>query len=535
MCFPSSLSEQIHESEQYFAIVAAASACPRSRVGFALLLSLVEKLSVTNVPLCELLLSLLNEIIVRSTDENRHFLVDIGIIQVLFNTLAAAIMHSREKIVVHVQKCLNSLITHIFVTSIKEDISFVSIINNIFGMMMLMNYETDDDSERTTRTNSRDTLGRLDASKVHRRVLHQTVSQMFGALADAIEKPHSTEPPTYRSASGRTTTDDASQNPTLVEHCDRFRKFLLLALDYIHSFHDECAVFESFTLRLLNICLIGTAYLIEKRSGSANARHQMTLIMFRCGDTIKQVGQKLLTVALDPARQRFFFRVQVLKHIIDQPNARAIIEHLLANDAQCHIYHQMLISLQTLSLTTPNSSDLEQVNNPNYVEQSRRSADSGHSTLVTAMTTTQTFSNGEESSHTVNISTKSNGPKPTKSTPKRKTSKGESSPSDEEVAASDNSSSSTGDDEQETPAAEIFDRSSSTSLSISSANSDLPIIQPGSMMNYQGIISSFQDLMRSLILPALTSNDSSVAQRRALTDHLLNQPSNTGKFTALFA
>ncbi len=131
-----SLSEQIHDAEQYFSILSSSPPCPRSQVGFALILSLIEKLSMTNLYLCELILNLLDEIILRSNDENRHFLVETGLTQVLFNTLSSAIATSQEKIISCVQKCFNSLIVTMFTTSINDDISFITIIDYIIGMMM---------------------------------------------------------------------------------------------------------------------------------------------------------------------------------------------------------------------------------------------------------------------------------------------------------------------------------------------------------------------------------------------------------------
>ncbi|CAF0783003.1 unnamed protein product [Adineta ricciae] len=501
-----SLSEQIFESEQYFAIVSSSPPCPRSRVGFALILSLIEKLSMTNVPLCELLLNLLNEIILRSNDENRHFLVDIGIIQVLFNTLSSAISTSQEKTITHVQACLNSLIVNIFTTSIKEDISFVSIINNIIGMMM-MNYTIEDEN----------------SSKTSRRIFHQTVSSMFNSIIDFVENPTSTKVSSYSSTLRRNRSDDTSVNPTTVEHSDRFRQFLQLALDYIYSFHNECSLLESFTVRLLDICLIGIAYLIEKRPSHVNTRHQMSLIMFRCGDIIKQIGQKLLTITLDPEKQRFFFRIQILKHIIDQPNARAILEYLLLNDTQCYIYHQILIYLQALSETSPNLVEYEPVSSSNSTELSRKSTDSGHATIAN---TTQTYTNGEESSHTVNISTKQ---KATKSTAKDQTKskvakedEGNSSSSKlEDVEPDIAINLSTSNDEQNVSVRQVFDRSSSLSLSVSSASSEMTTNQQTSINNYQSVINAFRDLMCTVNIPSLSMNDASAAQRRALADHLL--------------
>ncbi len=127
---------QVHDVEEYFSILSSSPPCPRSQVGFALVLSFVEKLSMTNLVLCELLLNLLDMIILRSNDENRHYLVDIGLTQVLFNTLSSAISSSQEKIISSVQKCFNSLIVTMFTTTINDDISFMSIIDNIIGMMM---------------------------------------------------------------------------------------------------------------------------------------------------------------------------------------------------------------------------------------------------------------------------------------------------------------------------------------------------------------------------------------------------------------
>jgi hypothetical protein len=245
--------------------------------------------------------------------------------------------------------------------------------------------------------------------------------------------------------------------------------------------------------------------------------------MFRCGDIIKQIGQKLLTIALDPNKQRFDFRIKILKHIIDQPNAKAIMEYLLTNDTQCYIYHQILIYLQTLSHTSPNDTEFEQINNQNSSEQSRKSFDSGHSTIATVINTNQPLSYGEESSsHTVDISRK----KPIK----HKFNNEHSSTTDEEQDLGAVSSSSTTNDEQDIIVRKIFDRSSSLSLSNSSVSSELTTLQQSSVMNYQNIINIFRDLMRTINIPSLTTNDSNTAQRRALTDYLLMlSPSSTRK------
>ncbi|CAF1316351.1 unnamed protein product [Adineta steineri] len=499
-----SLSEQIHDSDQYFSIVSCSPPCPQSQVGFALVLSFIEKLSIANTVLCELLLNLLNEIIIRSNDENRHFLVGIGIIQVLFNTLSSAITFTQDKIISSVQKCLNSLIVHMFMTSIIDDISFISIINNIIGIIMI-NSDSHDNN----------------ISKVNRGIYLQTLSNMFNAIIDSIEKPPSTDISSYASTKGRNTIDDMSINPTMVEHCDRFRKFLHLALDYVYSFHDECSHIETFTLRLVNICLIGIAYQMEKRSNHIQTRHQMSLIMFRCGDIIKQITQKLLTIALDPEKQSFVFRIQILKHIIEQPNAKAIMEYLLINDAQCYIYHQILIYLQILSNTSPITLDIEQMTNQNSSGQSIKSFDSGHLTETTVVNSTQTFSNGEESSHTVNLSAK-------KDQQNKIISNKHLSTTDEDQDVIVASKVLPPKNERYIPDKKSFDQSlssstssSSSSNSISSASSEVTISQPSSTINYENIINVFRDLMRTINIPSLTSNDSNLAQRRALTDHLL--------------
>ena len=345
---------------------------------------------------------------------------------------------------------------------------------------------------------------------------------MFNSIIDSIEKPSSNDIPTIQ----RTSIDDNNVTPTIVENCDRFRKFLQLALDYIHLFHNECSLFENFTIRLLDICLIGIAYLIEKRPNHLNTRHQLSSIMIRCGDIIKQTGQKLLTIALDPDKQRFFFRIQILKHIIQQPNAKAILEYLLYNDTQCYIYHQILIYLQILSNTTPTHLDFEHLNNQLPYEQPRKSIDSGHSTIITLINTTQALSNGEESSsHTVSIPRKLSISKSIKSTlehqEKITTNNDQSSTPDEEPDIDQISSSSTTNDEQGIPPRKTSDRSSSPSLSISSVGSELISLQQSSVVNYQNTIYVFRDLMRGINIQSLTINDSNLAQRRALTDYLL--------------
>jgi hypothetical protein len=363
---------------------------------------------------------------------------------------------------------------------------------------------------------------------------------MLNSIIDSIEKPPSTDISSYRSTLQRNSIDDNNFSPTIVENCDRFRRFLQLAYDYIYLFHNECSLFEIFTLRLLDICLLGIAYLIEKRSNQLNNRHQWSLIMFRSGDIIKQIGQKLLIIALDPEKQRFFFRIQILKHIIEQPNAKAIMEYLLVNDTQCSIYHQILIYLQILSNITPNESEFEQMNNQNHnlSDQSRKSFDSGHSTITPILNTIQVLSNGEESSsHTVNISAKSQIKKQTKSTtkhpPKGKITTGGSSSTDDEESDKDQlSSSSITHDGQEIPTRKVSDRSSSPSLSSSSMNSELTTsIQASTTINYQNIINVFRELMRTIHIPSLTANDSNLAQRRALTEYLLMLPSSTRKIS----
>ncbi|CAF0928875.1 unnamed protein product [Rotaria sordida] len=509
-----SLSEQIHDTEQYFSILSSSPPCPRSQVGFALVLSFIEKLTLTNIYLCELILKLLDQIILQSCDENRHFLVDIGVTQVLFNTLSSAISISQEKIIICVQKCFNSLITTMFTTSINDDISFISIINNIVGMIM-MNDDIDD----------------KDCSKMYRRIFHQTLSNMLNSILDSIEKLRSHDIISYQSKLQRNNLVDINLNLKTIEYSDRFRKFLQLSLDYIYLFHNECSLFEIFTLHLLDICLLGIAYLIEKRSNFINTRHQMSLIMFRCGDVIKQIGQKLLTISLDPDKQRFIFRIQILKHIIDQPNSKAIMEYLLINDIQCYLYHQILIYLQIISNTIPKDSEFEQINNQyqNLYEQPRKSVDSGHSTITTIMNKSQILSNGEDSSsHTIHISSKLNSTKQTPCRIKIKISNEKVSTTDEEHNVDQLSSSTTTTaDEQEIERTKSFDRSSSPSFSISSVSSELTSLQLLSIDNYQKIINSFRDLMCTINIQSLTANDNNAAQRRALTEYLLSSSPTT--------
>ncbi|CAF1207761.1 unnamed protein product [Rotaria magnacalcarata] len=494
-----SLSEQIHDAEQYFSILSSSPPCPRSQVGFALILSLIEKLSMTNVYLCELILKLLDQILLQSNDENRHFLVDIGLTQVLFNTLSSAISSSHDKIIACVQKCFNSLIITMFTTTMNDDISFTSIINNIIGMMMMNN--------------------EIDYSKLYRLVLHQTLSNMLNSIIDLIEKPPAADVSSYQSTIERSNLDETNLNLKTIEQSDRFRKFLQLSLDYIYLFHDECSLFETFTLRLLDICLIGIAYLIEKRSNNLNSRHQMSLIMFRCGDIIKNIGLKLITIALDPDKQRFIFRIQILKSIIDQPNSKGIVEYLLMQDTQCSLYHQILIYLQILSNTTPAELEFEQSNS-----QDQKSFDSGHVTLVPIADRSQILTNAEESSHTVNISTKQSKLL-IKRSPKVTITIEKSSSTDDEPDVGKRSNSSTTNDEQERMFKKNFDRSSSPSLSISSIGSELASTQQSLISNYQNTINTFRDLMRTINIQSLTVNDSNATQRRALNDYLLSSSS----------
>ncbi|CAF4171368.1 unnamed protein product, partial [Rotaria magnacalcarata] len=74
-----------------------------------------------------------------------------------------------------------------------------------------------------------------------------------------IEKPPAVDVSSYQSTIERSNLDETNLNLKTIEQSDRFRKFLQLSLDYIYLFHDECSLFETFTLRLLDICLIGIA------------------------------------------------------------------------------------------------------------------------------------------------------------------------------------------------------------------------------------------------------------------------------------
>jgi hypothetical protein len=360
----------------------------------------------------------------------------------------------------------------------------------------------------------------------YRRILHQTVSNMFHSIIDSIDKPLTMDISSYKSTGKRNSIDDHNLNPILVENYDRFRKFLQLAIDYIYSFHNECQYFENFTLRLLDICLLGIAYLIEKRSNHVTTRHQMSLLIFRCSDIIKQIGQKLLTIALDPEKQRFFFRIEILKHINDQPNAKAIIEYLLINDTQCYIYHQILIYLQILSKTTPNDSENEQPTNQTSLGQPQKPMDLGH---VIISHTHQRVSNGEDSTHTINISMKSNIKKQIKQPVKTDVTQKESSSPDEEARdLGQLSSSSSNNDEQEMPVGKASERSSSSaSPSISSLSSEVTPLQQSSIATYPNIINQFRDLLRLVNVPSLTANDNHVVQRRALTEYLLMSSPST--------
>jgi hypothetical protein len=149
ICF--SLAEQIDNFDDYFAIVSLSPACARAQVGFALVLSLVEKLSISNCSLCLILLQLIKQIIERASQENRSFLVDIGLTQVLFNTLSSAISRSHNDLIVAVQQCFNSLIVHLFTTNVTDDVSFVVIINNIIAIIMIHDEPIDTGRKRSKR------------------------------------------------------------------------------------------------------------------------------------------------------------------------------------------------------------------------------------------------------------------------------------------------------------------------------------------------------------------------------------------------
>lgn len=376
----------------------------------------------------------------------------------------------------------------------------------------------------------------LDSSKYHRRILHLTISNIFNSIIDSINKPSMPAVPLYRTTGQRNSHDDHGVSPVLLDNHDRFRKFLQIAIDYIYSFHNECQFLESFTIRLLDISLLGIAYLIEKRTNHLTSRYQISSLIYRCEDIIKPIGQKLLTIALDPEKQNFFFRVQILKHIIDQPNAKGIMEYLLQNDNQCHIYHQLLLCLQILSKSKPTESDFEHMNNQSSSEQSRTSFDSGHLTNVQLINTQRPRSDDEESSsHTVHISISTNATKQLKTVSQRVStsnnmSNKQSSSTDEEkekVSASRLSNSSPVNEEPvDNRPRKTSDRSSSPSLSFSSLSSDLTSLYQSSIMNYQPIINSFRELMGRITIPS-TNNDIHLQQRRGLAQYLLS-PSSAG-------
>jgi DNA mismatch repair ATPase MutL len=251
----------------------------------------------------------------------------------------------------------------------------------------------------------------------------------------------------------------------------------------------------------------------------------MSLLIFRCSDIIKQIGQKLLTIALDPEKQRFFFRIEILKHINDQPNAKAIMEYLLINDTQCYIYHQILIYLQILSKTTPNDSENEQPTNQTSLGQPQKPMDLGH---VTISHTHHRVSNGEDSTHTVNISMRSNTKQNKQPAKTDVTQKESSSPDEEAHDLGQLSSSSSNNDEQEMPVGKTSERSSSSaSPSISSLSSEVTPLQQSSIATYPNIINQFRDLLRLVNVPSLTANDNHVLQRRALTEYLLMSSPST--------
>jgi hypothetical protein len=208
------------------------------------------------------------------------------------------------------------------------------------------------------------------------------------------------------------------------------------------------------------------------------------------------------------------------------------------NDNQFYIYHQILLYLQILAKTTPNDYEFEQFNFHSSFEQSRKSFDSGHPTIVTMANANEFISNGEESStHTINISTKSNTPKQMKSASKRSvktnlSTKQSSSTDEEKHDLAQLSSSSSNNEEQEIRARHVSDRSSSPSLS--SISSELTSLQQSSIINYQHIINSFRDLMGRINVQPSTTNDNNQTQRRGLTKHLLAPSSAGGKIWNYF-
>jgi len=391
----STLFEQIGDPEQYFSILSVSPPCPRSQIGFALIFSLIEKLSVTNSDLCELLLILLNEILQRSTNENRSFLVDIGLTNVLFNTLLSAIATSQEKIITAVQKCFVTLTINMFMAPWNDEISFISILDNIIGIILLNNDQINKSSPHL--------------AEIYQYIVHQTLSQMLNSIIDFISKPLVPEPKFYSSGSSRTNLDESNTNLTSIENAEKLRRFLQLGSDYIHLFHHQAVLIERFTLNFLNLCLLGLAYLIEKRSSSVSHRNHWAAVMIRCGETIKPVAQKLLIIALDPTQQRYFFRIEILKQIIDQPNKKGIIEYLLMNESHMLIYQEVLLYIRKLSQRSPTTAEDEHLA-PKTIsqtngEQQIKLIDSDLSiSLVPVPLKLRIVSNGDDSSaHTVNL------------------------------------------------------------------------------------------------------------------------------------
>lgn len=147
-----SFNEQIDKDDNLFPVVASSIVCPRSQIGLTLLLSLIEKSQ------SSLLLQIVNEIIEKSSDENRQFLVGINLTHVLLNTLSTIVSTKNDELFLLVVRCFNSLILCEWNSKNSQEISFVSILNTMISMIERENLDEEKGKKKCPRRDSNSRL-----------------------------------------------------------------------------------------------------------------------------------------------------------------------------------------------------------------------------------------------------------------------------------------------------------------------------------------------------------------------------------------
>ncbi|CAF1046492.1 unnamed protein product, partial [Didymodactylos carnosus] len=185
--------DQISDHDDFFSFLSTSSSkpsiCPISQIGLALLLSLIEKLTLSEsgIYICQIVLYLLNQIIERSNEFYRQYLIDIGLCEVLFNTLCSCIQQikenkhdmfeSYENIITSIQICFNTLVACLYATVNKTSVTFMNILHKLMKMIQ-------------EQFNTRQDIGHPNDWSIDRFdliVLHQTLFSILSTIIDLTE------------------------------------------------------------------------------------------------------------------------------------------------------------------------------------------------------------------------------------------------------------------------------------------------------------------------------------------------------------